>query len=134
LSCFGKVKKNQPLTFGPSGVFTNKKPDSKKEPISGTASGSVVAGSNPARRPPKAGDLSNFGKIKKNQPLTFGPSRVFTNKKPDSKKEPISGAASSTNMFSMLSSQYNKNGDAAVKCELPYITFLSIVLCDDRRV
>ncbi len=77
-----------------------------------------VAGSNPARQPPKAGDLSNFGKIKKDQPLTFGPSSVFTNKKPDSKKEPISRTASSTNMFSMLSSQNAENGDAAVKCEL----------------
>jgi len=94
--------------------------------------GWAVAGSNPARQPTKAGDLSNFGKIKKDQPLTFGPSSVFTNKKPDSKKEPISRTASSTNMFSMLSSQTAENGDAA-KCEFPYITFLSIVPCDDRR-
>jgi len=50
----------------------------------------VVAGSNPARQPLKAGDLNNFGKVKKGRPLTFGPSSVFTNKKPDSKKEPIS--------------------------------------------
>jgi len=52
--------------------------------------GWTVGGSNSARQPPKAGDLNDFGKIKKDRPLTFGPSRVFINKKPDSKKEPIS--------------------------------------------
>jgi translation initiation factor 4G len=95
--------------------------------------GWTVAGSSPARQP---SDLSYFGKIKKDQPLTFGPSSVFTNRKPDNKKEPISRTVSSTNTFSMLSSQNAEYGDAGVKCELPYITFLSIVLvlCDDRRV
>ena len=82
--------------------------------------GWAVAGSNPARQPPKAGDLSNFGKIKKDQPLTFGPSSVFTNKM-DSKKEPILRTASGTNMLSMVSGQNAENGDAAVKCELLYI-------------
>jgi len=41
-----------------------------------------VAGGNVPRPPPKAGDLSNFGKINKVQPMTFGPSSVFAGKKP----------------------------------------------------
>jgi translation initiation factor 4G len=63
-------------------------------------------GSGPPRPPPKAGDLSNFGKISKTQPMTFGPSSVFAGKKgAESKRETISRTNSSSNMFSMLSSQ-----------------------------
>ena len=63
-------------------------------------------GSGPPRPPPKAGDLSNFGKISKTQPLTFGPSSVFAGKKgAENKRETISRTSSSSNMFSMLSSQ-----------------------------
>ena len=63
-------------------------------------------GSGPPRPPTKAGDLSNFGKISKTQPLTFGPSSVFAGKKGvENKREAISRTSSSSNMFSMLSSQ-----------------------------
>ncbi|THH13662.1 hypothetical protein EW146_g6581 [Bondarzewia mesenterica] len=61
-----------------------------------------VAGSGPARPPPKAGDLSQFGKINKTTPMTFGPSGVFAGKK-DKGQQPISRTTSSSNMFSMLS-------------------------------
>ncbi|KAF8178669.1 hypothetical protein K438DRAFT_1681017 [Mycena galopus ATCC 62051] len=71
-----------------------------------------VAGSNTPRPPPKAGDLSNFGKIASNKglPMTFGPSSVFSGKK-DSKRESLSRASSNSNMFSMLS----QSGDAPVE-------------------
>ena len=77
-----------------------------------------IIGSNAPRRQSKVGDLSNFGKISKGQPMTFGPSSVFAGKKTET-KESISRTAS--NMFSMLSSQTAENGDAAPKC-----TFCSI--------
>ena len=67
------------------------------------ADGWAVAGNGPPRPPPKAGDLSNFGKINKNAALTFGPSSVFAGKK-ESKRESISRTSSSSNMFSMLQS------------------------------
>jgi translation initiation factor 4G len=73
-------------------------------------------GSGPPRPPPKAGDLSNFGKISKPQPMTFGPSSIFAGKKgAESKREAISRTNSSSNMFSMLSSQAPESGDAAAK-------------------
>ena len=78
--------------------------------------GWAVAGSGsgpPGPRPlPKAGDLSNFGKISKTQPMTFGPGSVFAGKKnAESKRESISRTNSSSNMFSMLSSQGAEAGD-----------------------
>lgn len=77
-------------------------------------------GSGPSRPPPKAGDLSNFGKISKAQPMTFGPSSVFAGKKgTESKREAISRTSSSSNMFSMLSSQAAESGDAAAKAAEP---------------
>ena len=64
------------------------------------------SGSGPPRPPPKAGDLTNFGKINKTQPMTFGPSSVFAGKKgAENKREAISRTNSSSNMFSMFSSQ-----------------------------
>ena len=70
------------------------------------------SGSGPPRPPPKAGDLSNFGKINKTQPMTFGPSSVFSGKKgAENKRETISRTNSSSNMFSMLSSQGAEAGD-----------------------
>ncbi|EAU91617.1 eukaryotic initiation factor 4F subunit P130 [Coprinopsis cinerea okayama7 len=59
--------------------------------------GWAVAGSRPVST--KAGDLSNFGKISKAQPMTFGPSSVFSKK---DKRESLSRSSSSSNMFSML--------------------------------
>ncbi|KAF8648538.1 hypothetical protein AX16_006242 [Volvariella volvacea WC 439] len=61
-----------------------------------------VAGSGAPRAPAKAGDLSNFGKISKSTPMTFGPTSVFSAKK-DNKRDTISRTNSSSNMFSMLS-------------------------------
>ena len=67
--------------------------------------GWAVAGNSAPRPPPKAGDLSSFGKISKAQPMTFGPASVFAGKKaPDNKREPIL-RTSSRKVFSMLSSQ-----------------------------
>lgn len=56
-------------------------------------------GSQP-RPPPKASDLSNFGKITKTSPMTFGPSGVFANKEKAKRDSTISRGG---NMFSMLS-------------------------------
>ena len=77
----------------------------------------VAGGANgPPRPPPKAGDLSNFGKINKNSggPITFGPGSVFAGKK-DSKGrgESLSRTNSSSNMFSMLSQNPEMAAEAA---------------------
>jgi translation initiation factor 4G len=76
------------------------------------ADGWAVAGNGPSRPPPKAGDLSNFGKIAKSTPTSFTPVGVFTGKKDSAKKEPssLSRTNSSSNMFSMLS----QNADVTV--------------------
>ena len=65
-----------------------------------------VAGPGPPRAQPKAGDLSQFGKINKVAPMSFAPTSVFNNKKgdPKSRESPMSRTASSSNMFSMLQS------------------------------
>jgi len=68
--------------------------------------GWAVAGNNAARvqPPPKAGDLSNFGKINKTAPMTFGPSGVFAKGKEIKGREvSVSRTASTRNMFDMLS-------------------------------
>ena len=68
--------------------------------------GWTVTGSSAPRRAPrrqtKVGDLSNFGKISKAQPMTFGPSSVLAGK--IETEESVSRTASSSNMLSMLSS------------------------------
>ena len=63
----------------------------------------VAGGSGPPRPPTKAGDLSNFGKINKTTPMTFGPSSVFAGKKDGKREPPLLRTSSSQNMFSMLS-------------------------------
>jgi translation initiation factor 4G len=68
-----------------------------------------VAGSGALpRQQPKAGDLSQFGKISKAAPMTFGPASIFSGKKgtdPKSRDPPMSRTPStSSNMFSMLQS------------------------------
>ena len=78
--------------------------------------GWTVTGSNVQARPNKTGDLSNFGKISKGQPIPFGPGSVFAGKKTEIKKESISRTASSSNMFSMLSSQNAEAADTTSKC------------------
>jgi translation initiation factor 4G len=74
-------------------------------------------GSGPTRPPPKAGDLSNFGKISMGSaPMTFGPSSVFAGKKgAESKRESISRTSLNPNMFSMLSSQAAEAAEVAPK-------------------
>ena len=76
------------------------------------------SGSGPPRPPPKVGDLSNFGKISKAQPMTFGPGSVFAGKKgAESKRESISRTSSSSNMFSMLSQNTEAGADTTAKGE-----------------
>jgi len=82
--------------------------------------GWAVAGSNVPRPPPKAGDLSSFGKISKAQPMTFGPASVFAGKKgAENKRESISRTNSNSNMFSMLSAQSAEASEAAAKAAEP---------------
>ena len=75
---------------------------------------SVAGSSAPARQPPKAGDLSQFRKISKATPMTFGPGSIFTAKKgtdPKNRDPSMSRIPStSSNMFSML-----QNPDAVVE-------------------
>ena len=63
--------------------------------------GECVSHSQP-RPPPKAGDLSQFGKISK-VTMVMGPSSVFTKK--DSKRKSKTRTNSSSNMFSMLNTE-----------------------------
>ncbi|KAG0708593.1 hypothetical protein DFH29DRAFT_987076 [Suillus ampliporus] len=67
--------------------------------------GWAVAGGSVPRAPPKAGDLSQFGKINKGAPMAMvmGPSSVFAGGKKDNKRETLSRTNSSSNMFHMLS-------------------------------
>ncbi|KAG2153178.1 armadillo-type protein [Suillus clintonianus] len=67
--------------------------------------GWAVAGGSVPRAPPKAGDLSQFGKINKGAPMAMvmGPSGIFAAGKKDSKREALSRTNSSSNMFHMLS-------------------------------
>lgn len=71
--------------------------------------GWAVAGNTAPRPTPRAGDLSNFGKINKpatGSPMTFGPSSVFNKKGSEggSKRDSASlSRASSINAFSLLS-------------------------------
>ena len=63
---------------------------------------SVAGGSTP-RPPPKAGDLSNFGKIDKSGPVVMGPSSVWAGKKDAVKRDStLTRVNSNSNMFSML--------------------------------
>ncbi|KAM5543012.1 hypothetical protein V8D89_003396 [Ganoderma adspersum] len=63
--------------------------------------GWAVAGGAAPRPPPKAGDLSKFGKIDKSAPMTFGPSSVFQT------------------MFSMLSGNPEMAAEVAGKSSCP---------------
>jgi translation initiation factor 4G len=65
--------------------------------------GWAIAGSNSTiRAQPKAGDLSNFGKIAKPTPMTFGPSGVFAKGK-EAKGREGSLPRTASNRFDMLS-------------------------------
>ncbi len=72
--------------------------------------GWAVAGG-PAARPAKAGDLSQFGKINKATPMTFGPSSVFQKGDKTSKSRESTIRSGSTNMFSMLSANAEVSAD-----------------------
>ncbi|PSR80080.1 hypothetical protein PHLCEN_2v6810 [Hermanssonia centrifuga] len=65
--------------------------------------GWAVAGSTQPRAPPKAGDLSNFGKINKTTSMSFGPSSIFAAGKKESKRDSMISCTGSMNMFSMFS-------------------------------
>ena len=69
------------------------------------------SGSGPPRPPPKAGDLSNFGKISKTQPLPFGASVLAGKKGAENKREAISRTNLSSNMFSLFSNQGAETSD-----------------------
>jgi translation initiation factor 4G len=87
--------------------------------------GWAVAGGStgPPRPPPKAGDLTNFGKINKSATMTFGPSSVFAGKKENKgttgRPESLSRTASNSNMFSMLSQNPEMAAEAASKSSRP---------------
>jgi len=76
-----------------------------------------MAGGSVARPPPKAGDLSQFGKISKAAPMVMGPSSVFIKK--DNKRDSLSRTSSSSNMFSMLSQNPELAVDAIAKSSRP---------------
>ena len=61
--------------------------------------GWAVAGNAPSRVPPKAGDLTNFGKISKTNSMTFGPTGVFAK---DKGKRDSASLSRGSNMFSKL--------------------------------
>ncbi|KAI0295201.1 armadillo-type protein [Russula brevipes] len=75
---------------------------------------SVAGSSSPSRQQGKASDLSQFGKITKAAPMSFGPSSVFASKKgtdPKTRDSSITRTPStSSNTFSML-----QNPDAVVE-------------------
>lgn len=73
--------------------------------------GWAIQGGSAVRAPPKAGDLSQFGKIAKpaSTSISLGPSSVFAKKGGGREGATLSRTNSSTNMFSML------NTDASVE-------------------
>jgi translation initiation factor 4G len=77
----------------------------------------VAGGSSAPRAPPKAGDLSQFGKISKGpaMAMVMGPSGVFAAGKKDSKRETLSRTNSSSNMFHMLSQNPELATEASTK-------------------
>jgi len=77
----------------------------------------TTVSSSVGRPPPKAGDLSQFGKISKAAPMVIGPSSVFTKK--DNKRDSLSRTSSSSNMFSMLSQNPELAVDATAKPSRP---------------
>jgi translation initiation factor 4G len=79
--------------------------------------GWTMAGGSVPRPPPKAGDLSQFGKITKAAPMVLGPGSVFAGK--ESKRDSLSRTNSSSNMFSMLSQNPELAADAAAKASRP---------------
>ena len=77
------------------------------------------------RPSPEVGDFSNFGKISKAQPMTFGPGKKGT----EIKRESISRTSSSSNMFSMLSQNTEAGADTTAKGE----GFTQIIGCQHTK-
>jgi len=90
--------------------------------------GWAAAGGSVSRPPPnpKAGDLSQFGKVSKNAPMVMGPSSVFAGGKKDIKRESLSRTSSSSNMFHMLSQNPELTPQASTKHGLPTCGKLSL--------
>ncbi|KIJ65955.1 hypothetical protein HYDPIDRAFT_151661 [Hydnomerulius pinastri MD-312] len=80
--------------------------------------GWTMAGNSAPKPPPKAGDLSQFGKFSKAATMVMGPGSVFAGKR-DSKRESLSRTNSSSNMFSMLSQNPELAADASAKSRPP---------------
>ena len=79
------------------------------------AEGWSVAGESASRPPPRAGDLSNFGKINKPGPVVMGPSSVWAGKKDAAKRDStLTRVNSSSNMFMML----GRDGEAMPEISL----------------
>ncbi|PCH36545.1 ARM repeat-containing protein [Wolfiporia cocos MD-104 SS10] len=82
--------------------------------------GWAVTGNASPRAPPKAGDLSNFGKIQKTTSTTFGPTSVFAGKDKNESRESTLGHTGSINMFSKLMENTELASDAGnVKSSRP---------------
>ncbi|KAG1856929.1 hypothetical protein C8R48DRAFT_755948 [Suillus tomentosus] len=81
----------------------------------------VAGGSSVPRAPPKAGDLSQFGKISKGpvMGMVMGPSGIFAAGKKDSKRETLSRTNSNSNMFHMLSQNPELAAEASTKPSRP---------------
>lgn len=79
-----------------------------------------VAGNAIPRPPSKAGDLTNFGKINKSQPMTFGPSSVFAGKKQGAtKRESLKPLSRTDSTISMMGVNCEDPAAAAAKSRPP---------------
>ncbi|KAJ8592462.1 ARM repeat-containing protein [Rhizopogon salebrosus TDB-379] len=83
--------------------------------------GWAVAGGSVSRPPPnpKAGDLSQFGKISKGAPMVMGPSSVFAGGKKDNQRETLSRTNSNLTMFHMLSQNPKFTPESSLKHSRP---------------
>ncbi|KAI0724705.1 hypothetical protein C8Q72DRAFT_877754 [Fomitopsis betulina] len=70
------------------------------------------AGNAPPRAPPKAGDLTHFGKISKTNSMTFGPTGVFAKDK--AKRESASLSRGSSRLLSKLMENPELAAEAAI--------------------
>ncbi|KAG2366166.1 armadillo-type protein [Suillus spraguei] len=85
--------------------------------IHGPDGWAVAGGNSVPRAPPKAGYLSQFGKISKGPAMrmVMDPSGIFATGKNDSKRETLSRTNSSSNMFHMLSRNPEFAAEASTK-------------------
>ncbi|VDC02695.1 unnamed protein product [Peniophora sp. CBMAI 1063] len=115
------MARNNPMTRGGS-----RRGDNRNDgPVIGPDGWAIAgSGSGAPRAPPKAGDLSKFGQINKQQPMTFGPSGVFAKGKKDGAGSVREGSMSRTasvsrNMFDMLSGADAPEAPVATKSSRP---------------